>query len=182
MNWFEAHATRLQVELDIPAHAICRRYTDFLLRSVYTEPWPVLLAILFAVEASYLAAWGALPPSGPYAEFTFYASRLRRPGFLGGAPTLGPKNARMSAAISQPSQCAVAPEIRAARVAVRWTRARKRCSSFIPDLCSLTDFAVAAPVAPALRWANLTSCSARCAASSAIWTKTKTAPLWRRRR
>jgi len=69
MDWFESHAARLQVDLDITHHPTCRRYTDFLLRCVYTQPYPVLLAILFGVEASYLAAWRALLPSGPYAEF-----------------------------------------------------------------------------------------------------------------
>ena len=69
MSWFESHAARLQVDLGVPAHPTCRRYTDFLLRCAYTQPDSVLLAILFGVEASYLAAWSALPPSGPYAEF-----------------------------------------------------------------------------------------------------------------
>jgi formylaminopyrimidine deformylase / aminopyrimidine aminohydrolase len=69
LEWFEAHAARLAVSLDLPPHRICRRYADFLLRCAYTEPAPVLLAILFGVEASYLAAWSTLPVSGPYAEF-----------------------------------------------------------------------------------------------------------------
>jgi thiaminase/transcriptional activator TenA len=69
LGWFESHAGRLQVDLDVPPHATCRRYTDYLLRSAYTQPYPVLLAILFGVEASYLAAWSALATSGPYAEF-----------------------------------------------------------------------------------------------------------------
>ncbi len=58
-----------RVELDIPPHPTCRRYADFLIQCAYTEPCPVLLAILFGVEASYLAAWSALAPAGPYAEF-----------------------------------------------------------------------------------------------------------------
>jgi thiaminase len=49
--------------------ATCRWYTDFLIRCAYTEPYPVPLAMLFGVEASYLAAWSTLLPSGPYAEF-----------------------------------------------------------------------------------------------------------------
>ncbi len=69
MDWFETHAARLQVDLDIPPHPTCRRYTDFLIRCVYTQPYSVLLAILFGVEAAYLASWSALLPSGPYAEF-----------------------------------------------------------------------------------------------------------------
>ena len=64
LEWFESHAGRLQVDLAIPPHRTCRRYTDFLLRCAYTEAYPVLIAMLFGVEASYLAAWSALVPAG----------------------------------------------------------------------------------------------------------------------
>jgi thiaminase/transcriptional activator TenA len=33
------------------------------------QAYPVLIAMLFGVEASYLAAWSAYPPVGLYAEF-----------------------------------------------------------------------------------------------------------------
>ncbi len=69
MEWFEAHARRLQIGLDVPPHPICRRYIDFLIQCGYGEPYPVLLAVLFGVEVSYLAAWSTLPREGPYAEF-----------------------------------------------------------------------------------------------------------------
>lgn len=69
LDWFEAHASHLKLDLNIPPHPACRRYADFLIRCAYTEPYPVLLAILLGVEGSYLAAWSALSPSGPYAEF-----------------------------------------------------------------------------------------------------------------
>ncbi len=69
LAWFESHARRLQLELGVSTHPACRRYTDFLLHSAHTERYPLLLAILFAVEASYLAAWSALAPEGPYTEF-----------------------------------------------------------------------------------------------------------------
>ena len=69
MGWFEAHAACQEVDLDIPPHPTCRKYTDFLIRCAYTEPCPVPLTMLFGVEASYLAAWSALAPAGPYAEF-----------------------------------------------------------------------------------------------------------------
>lgn len=39
------------------------------MRSAYTEPIAVLLAILFGIEVSYLAAWSALKPEGVYKEF-----------------------------------------------------------------------------------------------------------------
>jgi len=46
----------------------------------------VLLAILFGVENSYLAAWSALPPSGPYAEFI---ERWSSPDFAAYVAALG---------------------------------------------------------------------------------------------
>ena len=69
MDWFEAHAARLELNLDQTPHPACRAYIDFLMRAAYTQPYPVLLAILFGVEVSYLAAWSALQPAGPYTEF-----------------------------------------------------------------------------------------------------------------
>jgi thiaminase/transcriptional activator TenA len=68
LEWFESQARRLQVDLGIAPHPTCRRYTDFLLRCAYTEVYPVLIAMLFGVEASYLAAWSAFVPAGHYAE------------------------------------------------------------------------------------------------------------------
>lgn len=69
MDWFEAQARVRGLKLDAPVHEICRRYCDFLIQAAYGEPYPVLLAVLFGVEASYLAAWSGLPPTGPYAQF-----------------------------------------------------------------------------------------------------------------
>ena len=57
------------MQLNAPVHEVCRRYRDFLIQAAYREPYPVLLAILFGVEASYLAAWSRQSPNGPYAEF-----------------------------------------------------------------------------------------------------------------
>lgn len=69
MDWFEAQASARGLKLNAPVHEVCRRYCDFLIQAAYSEPYPVLLAVLFGVEASYLAAWSGLPPKGPYAEF-----------------------------------------------------------------------------------------------------------------
>jgi thiaminase/transcriptional activator TenA len=69
LDWFEEHAGWLGLELSVEPHPTCRHYVDFLLRAAYTEPYPVLLAILFGIEVSYLAAWSALNAEGPYAEF-----------------------------------------------------------------------------------------------------------------
>jgi formylaminopyrimidine deformylase / aminopyrimidine aminohydrolase len=86
LDWFESSAARLQVDLDILPHPTYRRYTDFLMRCAYTQPCGVLLAILFGVEASYHAAWSALAPSGPYAEFI---KRWSNPDFGAYTTTLG---------------------------------------------------------------------------------------------
>lgn len=80
LDWFEAHAARLGLNLNNPPHPACRRYIDFLMRAAYTLPFPTLLAILFGVEASYLAAWSALHASGPYAELI---ARWSSPAFAG---------------------------------------------------------------------------------------------------
>ncbi len=69
LAWFEQHATRLRLDFHSPPHSVCRQYVDFLIASAYTQPFAVLAAILFGVEASYLAAWSALRAEGPYAEF-----------------------------------------------------------------------------------------------------------------
>ncbi len=68
MGWFERLASRRRLELDSPVHPVCQRYCDFLLRVAYCEPYQVALAVLFGVEASYLAAWSRLKPAGPYKE------------------------------------------------------------------------------------------------------------------
>jgi thiaminase len=69
MKMFEAQARERGLNLSGPRHDVCRHYRDFLLRTAYSEPYPVLLATLFGVEASYLAPWSKLKPTGPYAEF-----------------------------------------------------------------------------------------------------------------
>ncbi|MBI4586061.1 MAG: TenA family transcriptional regulator [Planctomycetes bacterium] len=69
MDWFEAQASARGLTLNAPVHEVCRHHCDFLIQAAYREPYPVLLAVLFGVEASYLAAWSGLPPKGPYAEF-----------------------------------------------------------------------------------------------------------------
>ena len=69
LDWFEAQASARGLQLNAPMHEVCRRYCDFLIQAAYREPYPVLLAILFGVEATYLAAWSRLSPNGPYAEF-----------------------------------------------------------------------------------------------------------------
>lgn len=86
LSWFEGHAARLDLKLDVEPLAACRAYTDFLMRAATSQPLPVLLAVLFGVEASYLAAWSALEPKGPYAEFI---ERWSNPGFAQYVESLG---------------------------------------------------------------------------------------------
>ncbi len=86
LAWFESRAAREQLALDILPHPTCRRYTDFLIRCAYTQPYPVLLAMLFGVEAAYLTAWSALRPSGPFAEFV---ERWSSPDFATYVAALG---------------------------------------------------------------------------------------------
>lgn len=69
LDWFERNARERGYDLQCPVHPTCRRYVDYLIASAYQEPFEHSLAILFGVEAAYLAAWSALKPRGPYAEF-----------------------------------------------------------------------------------------------------------------
>jgi len=68
MDWLETQASARGLEFNAPVHE-GRRYCDFLIQAAYREPYPVLLAILFGVEASCLAAWSGLSPKGQHAEF-----------------------------------------------------------------------------------------------------------------
>ena len=68
MDWFESSATERGVDLKVDPHPVCRRYVDFLIASAYSQPFEVLLAILYGVEVSYLVAWSRLQPTGPYAD------------------------------------------------------------------------------------------------------------------
>jgi thiaminase/transcriptional activator TenA len=69
LAWFEAHAAARGLVLGVPLDPACRRYVDFLLRGAHEESLPGLYAALYGVEVSYLTAWSARRPEGPYAEF-----------------------------------------------------------------------------------------------------------------
>ena len=69
LTWFEGHAEARNLDLGAAAHPTCRRYVDFLVASAYSEPFAVLLAIIYGVEVAYTVAWGKLEASGRYAEF-----------------------------------------------------------------------------------------------------------------
>ena len=66
LEWLEQNAQRQALDLDAALHPTCRRYIDCLIASAYTQPFEVLLAVLYGVEASYLCAWSSLEASGPY--------------------------------------------------------------------------------------------------------------------
>ncbi|MFT4842805.1 MAG: thiaminase [Planctomycetota bacterium] len=69
LDWFEQKAHEHQFDLNAVNHPTCRRYVDYLIAAAYTQPYKVLLPILYGVEAAYLCAWSSLEPSGPYAEY-----------------------------------------------------------------------------------------------------------------
>ena len=69
MDWFEANAAKMRIDLSVEPHRVCRRYVDYLIAASYAQQFEVLLAILFGVEASYPVAWSRLKPEGPYAQF-----------------------------------------------------------------------------------------------------------------
>lgn len=69
LDWFASHARERDLDLDIPTHPTCRRYTDYLISAAYSRPPEVLLAILYGVEVAYTVAWGRIEATGPYAEF-----------------------------------------------------------------------------------------------------------------
>ena len=69
LAWFEGHAEARSLDLGAAAHPTCRRYVDFLVASAFSDPFAVLLAIIYGVEVAYTVAWGNLEATGPYAEF-----------------------------------------------------------------------------------------------------------------
>ena len=86
LDWFAGHAGRLDLKFDTPTHKICRRYIDYLMKMAHMEPYALLVAILFGVEASYLAAWSDLKAEGPYSEFI---ERWSSPQFFAYVESLG---------------------------------------------------------------------------------------------
>jgi thiaminase/transcriptional activator TenA len=96
MDWFEAQASARGLAVNAPVHDCCRRYCDFLIQAAFREPYPVLLAILFGVEASYLAAWSSLSPKGPYADFIDRWSNPRFANYVESLRVLAEDNLRMS--------------------------------------------------------------------------------------
>ena len=60
LDWFEENARKRGLDLNVAPHQTRTRYVDFLVASAYSQPFEVLLAILYGVEVSYLCAWSAL--------------------------------------------------------------------------------------------------------------------------
>jgi thiaminase len=67
--WFEKHAEARGLDLESPVHPVCRRYNDMMLRAVHEESLSGLYAMLYGIEACYLAAWSSLKPEGSHQEF-----------------------------------------------------------------------------------------------------------------
>lgn len=87
LDWFGSIAERQEVDLNAPPHPTCRRYVDYLISAAYTKPFEVLPAILFGVEAAYLAAWSPLKPRGLYADFIEHWSSPRFADYVKGLRT-----------------------------------------------------------------------------------------------
>jgi len=69
LAWFEKQVQARGLDLKSPVHPFCQRYNDFMLRAVHEESLSGLYAMLYSLEACYLAAWSSLKPEGPYQEF-----------------------------------------------------------------------------------------------------------------
>lgn len=68
LSWFESEARARGLDLAGPVRTATRRYVDFLLAAVHEDSTAGLLAALYGVEVSYLAAWSALAAAGPYSD------------------------------------------------------------------------------------------------------------------
>lgn len=69
LGWFEGHARRLGLSLDVPVHPTCREYVEFL-ADLRPRPYAAQITALWACERAYLDAWsGARPGAEPYREF-----------------------------------------------------------------------------------------------------------------
>ena len=79
LDWFESHISERRLDATVPMHPVCRRYVDFLIAAAYAQPFEVLLAIVYGAEVAYLASWGSLQATGPYAEFI---TRWTNEGFV----------------------------------------------------------------------------------------------------
>ncbi len=79
LDWFEGHAHERGLDLAVKPHPACRRYADHILAAGYAAPIPVLLAMLFGIEAAYCVGWGRLTAQGPYREFI---ERWTHPAFV----------------------------------------------------------------------------------------------------
>lgn len=69
LDWFEGHARRLGLSLDVPVHPTCREYVEFL-TGLCQKAYAAQITALWACERAYLDAWsGAVPGAEPYREF-----------------------------------------------------------------------------------------------------------------
>jgi formylaminopyrimidine deformylase / aminopyrimidine aminohydrolase len=69
LAWFEAHASRRGLSLDVAREPTTARYQG-LLEALQVAPYPADLTGLWAIERAYLDAWlGALPGGMAYSEF-----------------------------------------------------------------------------------------------------------------
>ncbi len=68
LAWFEEHAQRLSLKLDVPRKDTTEAYRRLLVR-LDQSPYPVAITALWATERAYLEAWsGAAPGAAAYRE------------------------------------------------------------------------------------------------------------------
>ncbi len=60
-TWFETHARRRHISLDVPLAPATAAYRDFFV-SLDSQPFPVALTAIWAVERAYLEAWMGVAP------------------------------------------------------------------------------------------------------------------------
>ena len=86
LSWFESHAARLRLQLDVEPHPVTQAYRRRLLS--YVADWPCGITALWTGERGYLEAWRAASPGAPryrefvehwtHPDFTVYVAELER--------------------------------------------------------------------------------------------------------
>jgi formylaminopyrimidine deformylase / aminopyrimidine aminohydrolase len=69
LSFFEEHARRQKLSLEVPHHPVTAAYGSFL-RKLEQEPYPVAITALWTIERVYLESWTSAAPGHPsYQQF-----------------------------------------------------------------------------------------------------------------